>query len=100
MKPLLDDRIRQAFDDVVPPLGLAEWILERDVVLRQGGGHVNVGGETDQPVEDAVRRNEDAVQVGVFRDPFQFRDAADVFGIGADYVDCLLLDQVLEFCRR
>jgi len=51
----IDDRIWQAFDDVVPPLGLAEWVLESYVVLRQYGGHMNVGGEADQAVEDAVR---------------------------------------------
>ncbi len=58
---LLHDRIGQAFDDVVPPLGLAERVLERDVVLRQRGGHMNVGGESDQAVEDAMRRDQDAV---------------------------------------
>ena len=36
------------------------------------------------------------MEVGVFRDPLQFRDTADVFGIGTDNVDRLLLDQVLE----
>ena len=95
-KAFLDDRIRQAFDDVVPPLRLAERVLEGDVVLRQRGGHVHVGGEADEAIEDSVRRDRDAVNVGVFGDPFQFGDAADIFGVGADYVDCLLLDQVLE----
>src|SRR5579872_153702 len=50
-----DDRIWQAFDNVVPPLGLAEWVLEGDVVLGQRGGQMNVGGKADQAVEDAVR---------------------------------------------
>ncbi len=70
----------------IPPVGLADWILEGDVVLRQCGRHVNVRGEPDQPVEDAVGSHQDAVQIGVFRDPLQFRDPADIFRVGADHV--------------
>src|SRR5580704_11904782 len=35
-KTMFDDRVRQAFDNVVPPIRLAKRILEGDVVLRQG----------------------------------------------------------------
>ena len=35
----------------------AEWILERNVVLREYSGHMNVGGEPDQAVKDPVRRD-------------------------------------------
>src|SRR5205823_4211443 len=40
---LFDDGVRQALDNVVPPFRLPQRILERDVVLRQRGRHVNVG---------------------------------------------------------
>ena len=48
---------------------------------------MNVGGEADQAVEDAVRRNGDAVEVGVFGNPFELGYAADVFRVGADDVN-------------
>src|SRR5690348_18139363 len=80
-----DDWIGQTFDDVVPPLGLAVRVFERDVVLRQGRGHMNVSGETDQAVENAVRGNQNAVNIGVFGDPLELGDAAYVFRVGTDY---------------
>ena len=35
-------------------------------------------------------------KIGVFRDPFHFRDPTHIFRIGADNIDRLFLDQVLE----
>src|SRR6202011_1164587 len=75
----LDDRVRQPFDNLIPPLRLAHRILERDVVLRQGGSHVNMRGEADKSIENTVGSDENAVKIGVFRDPLQFRNPTDVF---------------------
>jgi len=36
------------------------------------------------------------VNVGIFGDPFEFGDASHVFRVWADYVYCLLFDQILE----
>ena len=96
MKPLFHDRVRQALDNVIPPLRLAHRILEGDVVLRQGGRHLNMRGEPDKPVENPVGSDQDAVKIGVFRDPLQFRDPADIFRVGADNIDSLFFDQILE----
>jgi hypothetical protein len=53
-------------------------------------------GEPDEPVENPVRSNEDAVKIGVFRDPLQLRYPADIFRVGADNIDSLFLDEILE----
>ena len=53
-------------------------------------------GEPDQPVENPVGSDQDAVEIGVFRDPLQFRHSADIFRVGADHIDRLLFDQILE----
>ena len=53
-------------------------ILEGDVVVRQRGADLHQGGQAEQAVAGAVRRHQDAVQVGVFGDPLQLGDAADV----------------------
>jgi hypothetical protein len=42
-----------------------------------------------------VRSDEDAVEIGVFRDPLQFRNSADVLRIGADHIDGLFFDSGL-----
>ena len=44
-------------------------------------------GQAEQAVAGAVRRHQDAVQVGVLGDPLQLGDAADVARVGADDVD-------------
>ena len=43
-----------------------------------------------------MRRHEDAVQVGVFGDPLQLSNTADVARVGADDVHRVALDQALE----
>src|SRR6516165_8871206 len=43
----LHNRVGQALDDVIPPFRLAKGVLERNVVLRQRGGHMHVGSDTD-----------------------------------------------------
>ena len=55
-----------------------------------------MGGQPEEAVDDAVGGHEDAVQVGVFGDPFEFGDAADIGGIWANHVDRLLFEQILE----
>src|ERR1019366_5174835 len=51
---LLHDRVRQPVDDVIPPLRLAHRILERNIVLRQGGRQMHMRGQPDQPIEDPM----------------------------------------------
>ena len=53
-------------------------------------------GQPDQPVENPMRSHQDAVQIGVFRDPLQLRYPADIFRVGADNIDSLFLDEILE----
>ena len=53
-------------------------------------------GEPDQPVENPVGSDQDAVEIGVFRDPLHFRDSAHIFRVGADNIDRLVFDQILE----
>ena len=93
---VLDDRIGQAVDDLVPPVWTADRIFEGDVVLRQGGRDLDQGGQAEQSIAGAVRRHQDAVQIGVLGDPFELGDAADIAGIGSDDVDRLRLDQIFE----
>ena len=76
--------------------GLADRVLEGDVVVRQGGADLDQRGQAEQAVAGAVRRHQDAVQVGVLGDPLQLGDAADVARVGPDDVDRVLLDQLLE----
>ncbi len=95
-KAFFHDGVGEAVDNLIPPVWLANGIFERDVVLRQRGGQVHMGGEADEAVEDAVRSDQDAVEVGIFGDPLSFRESADIFGVGADDVDGLFFDQVLE----
>ena len=77
-------------------LGLADRVLEADVVRRQGGADLHQRRQADQAVEDAVRRHQDAVQVGVFGDPFQLGDPADVRRVRPDDAHGLRLDQLVE----
>src|SRR5260370_41468023 len=91
-----DDRVRQPVDNFIPPLRLAHRILEADVVLRQDGRHMNMCGEPYQPVENPVGSDEDAVKIGVFRDPLQFRYPTYILRVWADYVDSLFFDEILE----
>src|SRR5665811_1062486 len=77
-------------------IGLAHRILERNIVLRQGGRQMHMRGQPDQPIEDPMGSDQDAVEVGIFCDPLQFRQSPDVFRVGSDYVDCLFFDQILE----
>ena len=55
-----------------------------------------MGGDADDAVGDAVRCHHDAVHVGEFGDPFEFGDASDVEGVGADYSDGFGFDEVFE----
>ncbi len=41
-------------------------------------------GKSNKPVENSVGRNEDAMNIGVFRDPLQFGYPADIFRVRAD----------------
>src|SRR3954447_3190992 len=93
---MLHDRVRQAFDDVIPPVWLAIGVLEGDKVLRHSSRHMDVGSESKQTVEDAMRRDGNPVQVGVLCDPLQFRNTADVLRVRPNDVNRLLLNQVLE----
>jgi hypothetical protein len=89
-------RVRQPIDNVVPPLRLANRILESDVVLWQRCCQLNMRGEPYKPVENPVGSNEDAVEIGVFRDPLHFRQPADIFRVGSNNVDSLFFDKILE----
>lgn len=60
------------------------------------GGDLHQCREAEQAVAGAVRRNENAMQVGVFGDPFQLGKAADVGRIGSDDVDGVAFDQRFE----
>ncbi len=53
-------------------------------------------GQPDQPIKDPMGSNQDAVEIGVFGDPLQFRQSPDVFRVGSDHIDGLLFDQILE----
>ena len=90
------DRVGQAVDDVVPPGGITRGVFEGYEIAGQRGADLDQGGEAEQAVAGAVRGHHDAVQVGVLGDPFQLGDAADVAGVGADDVDGVALDQLLE----
>ncbi len=93
---VLHDRLGQPLDDVVPPGRIADRIFEGDEVVRQGRADLNEGRKARKAVRGAVRGDQDAVQVGIFGNPFQLGDAADVAGVGADDVDGVAFDQVLE----
>src|ERR1700686_3123145 len=91
-----DDRVGQAFDDVVPPLRPGDRVLEGDEVIRQRGRQLNVRGQAEDTIEDSMRRHEDSVQVRVFRHPFQLRDAADIAWVWADHTHGLFLYELHE----
>ena len=57
---------------------------------------MNLRGQPDQSVQHPVRSNQNAVKVRILRDPLQFRQAADIFRVGADDIHSLSLDQILE----
>jgi hypothetical protein len=40
--------------------------------------------------------DEDAVKIGIFRDPLEFRDSTNILRVGADNIDSLLFDKILE----
>src|SRR6516164_9754370 len=61
---VLDDRLRQAVDDVVPPGGIADRIFEGNEIVRQGRRDLDQRGETEEAVAGAVRRDHDTVEVG------------------------------------
>ena len=81
---------------VAEAVRVAERVLEGDVVVRQGGADLHQRRQAEEAIADAVRGHQDAVQVGVLGDPLQLGDAADVGRIGADDVDGVGLDQLLE----
>jgi Bacterial extracellular solute-binding proteins, family 5 Middle len=93
---ILHDRVGQSLQDVEPPFRLAVRQFARDVVLRQRGADLNQGGQSDQPIGRPVRRHQDSVQIGIFRDPFQLSEAADIPWIWPHGVDCMPLDELLE----
>src|SRR5207302_8740157 len=86
--------------DVRPPARFANRVFEGDEVLRQRRAHLHQGGQAEQAVTGAVRRHEDAVQVGIFGDPLQLGDAADVAWVRPDYVDGMALDQGFEILAQ
>ena len=67
--------LRQALDDVIPPGIGAAGVFEGDEVGGQGGADLDQRGQAEDAVAGAVRRHQDAVQIGVFGDPFQLGDA-------------------------
>ena len=99
-EPFIDDRIREPFDNPIPPIGLPIRVLESDVVLRQCGCHVNMRGKADQPVEDPVRSYGDAVDIGIFRDPFEFGNASHILRVGTYTSTACFSIRSLKFCRR
>jgi len=86
-------------DNPIAPLRLAHGTLEGDVVLRQGGRRLNMRGERDKPVENSAGSDEDAVEIGVLRDPLRFRQSADIFRFGADNIHSLFFGDVERFGR-
>ena len=90
------NRVGQPVHNLVPPVRLTHWILERNVVLRQGGRQMDVRGEPDHAVENSVRSDLYAVEIGVFRDPLHFRQPTHIFGVGTHNIDRLFFDEVLE----
>ena len=80
--------------------GIADRIFEGDVVVRQRRRDLHQRGQAEQAVAGAVRRDQDAVQVGIFGDPFQLGDAADVAGVGADDATAWPSISSLKFWRR
>ena len=93
---VFDDGVGQAIHDVVPPLGFAGRIFERDVVAWEGCGEVDVCGDSDDAVGDAVGSHEDAVHVRILCDPLEFGDSSDVERVGADHSYGLRFDEVFE----
>ena len=92
---VLDRHAVEAFGDVVPEGFEAGRVFEGDEVVGHRRGHLDQRRKTKDAVGGAVRGDGDAVQVGVFGDPFHLGDAAHVAGIGADHVDRVAFDQVL-----
>ena len=90
------------------------------IVLNSGGANCFTGAQGFQTTErfnNAVGRDyaapgvttvsggatrggseeyQEVVQVGIFGDPFEFRDAADIARVGADHIDRVAFDQRLE----
>jgi len=93
-EPIRDNGVRQPVDDVVPPSGLADRVLEGDVVARQGGTDLDERGEPEEAIGSPVRRHQEAVQVRVFGHPFQLGQTADIAWIGTDNVDGMTFDQL------
>ena len=99
-EPIRDDRVRQPVEDVIPPGGLADRVLEGDVVARQGGADLDERGETEESVGGPVRRHQEAVQVRVFGHPFQLGQSADIARVGADDIDGLALNSRSKTVQR
>ncbi len=88
--------LRQPLDDLVPPGIGGARIFEGDIIRRQSGADIDERAEPEQAVGGAVRRHQDRMHMGVLGDPFQLGDATDIGRIGADDIDRLRLDQLLE----
>jgi len=52
-KATFDDRVREPFDNLIPPFRLAHRILKGDVVLRQGGRYLNMRSKSYKSVKNA-----------------------------------------------
>ena len=97
---VFDDGVGQAIHDVVPPFGFAGGVLERDVVARKCCCQVDVGGDTDDAVGDAVGRHHDAVHIGKLGDPLELSDASNIEGVRTDYSNGFGFDEVFEVLSK
>ena len=93
---VLHDRVRQPFDNVIPPCGISTRILECNEVVRQSRAHLHQSGQSQQSVARAVRRNHNAVQISELSNPFQLGDTTDIAWVGTYNAYCVALDEVLE----
>ena len=53
-------------------------------------------GQADQSIKNAMRGHHDSMQVGIFRNPLQFGEAADIFRVRTDDAHGVPLNEILE----
>src|SRR5579863_1343612 len=95
-EPVLDNRVGQPVDDVVPPGRVTNRVLESDVICGQRCTNLDEGGQAEEAVARTVGRHEHPVEVGVLGDPFQFGDPTYVAWVRPDDIDRMVFDQALE----